>query len=73
MNERGGTACSRFGTRAGPAYTRRARQAIKEWPYPSQAVRFVTKTLQQTRSTAGELTLAISGALQGSFACCNHG
>lgn len=28
MNERGDAACSRFGTRAGPAYTSRAMQAI---------------------------------------------
>lgn len=73
MNERGDAACSRFGTRAGPAYTSGATQAIEEWPWPSQAVRFVMKTLQQARSTAGELTLAISDARQGSFAGCNHG
>lgn len=30
MNERGDTACSRFGARAGSAYTSRARQAIAE-------------------------------------------
>jgi hypothetical protein len=47
MNERGGAACSRFDTRAGPAYTSGATQAIEEWPCPSQAVRFVMTTQQQ--------------------------